>query len=357
MTTAELIGQAPLDDAAWHIKNDIVYGRFWKATDPVLVEVLQRVERRELTSEQLQEFLGRLLEAQPEMAGRIVSTHARWPEGVPIRCRLQPPSVLFRPMLPQDVVIRASLLGVEGAPTTERVYEVSPGDLAADENEPALSPSGLPPGRYEIEVELYVGVAVSKEWTDRRRYAIDRSAEVLAWKGVARTIEVGGKAADLLEPHDSEAASQAIVRSLQPQFFVDDRNRPWLVMFRYCCHIDEGREDWALAGIAEVSRDGGVAARGSFVYPMMPPGTNANFHRFYEVFPLEWTNDEPVDFDPDDADWQVHLAGNAEVAIRDLRRESYWSGKVEVPASWPMHGDLVTNEIRRWDRREGTGEE
>lgn len=114
------------------------------------------------------------------------------------------------------------------------------GSLAADEIEPALCSSGLPPGRYDIEVELYVGVDVSRDEAERHSYHIDRSAQVLAWKGIARTIEVGGAAADLLEPFDSEQAVRSIKQSLEPQFCVDDRSRPWLVMFRYCCHIGQG---------------------------------------------------------------------------------------------------------------------
>lgn len=64
-----------------------------------------------------------------------------------------------------------------------------------------------------------------------------------------------------------------------------------------------------------------MAARGTFVYPMVPPGVNAHFGRFYVVFPLEWVRGIPDGFDADPADWQIRLTGDADTAFRDLRRE------------------------------------
>lgn len=352
IASADLVEQVPLEDAAWSITTSGFFGTHWVATDPGLQEVLRRLERRELTAADIRRFFDRLFEAQPVMAEQIVLTHPHWPEGRPIRCRLVAPSVLFRPRRSSDVTIRARLLHVEDAPIVECVDAIWHGSLTDDEIEPALCTSGLPPGRYDIEVEVYVGVDVSRDEADRHSYHVDRSAQVLAWKGIARTIEVGGAAADLLEPFDSEQAERSIKQSLNPQFYIDDRSRPWLVMFRNCCHIGHGDEDWSLAGIAEVCREGDVIATGTFVYPMVPPDVSVQFSSFYKVFPLAWVNGIPDGFDAAPADWQIRLSGDADTALRDLQRESYWAGTLTLPTTLPEHIEYVSQEIRAWDRLE-----
>ena len=114
---------------------------------------------------------------------------------------------------------------------------------------------------------------------------------MLVWNGIARTIQIGGEAADILEPHVSGKATRAIVDRLDPRFYVDDEGRPWLVMLRASSHIGDRGENWSAAGIAEITRDDVVLARGDFVYPMVGH-IFANFMNFYEVFPLEWVDNE-----------------------------------------------------------------
>jgi hypothetical protein len=318
--TWALVWIAPVDENAWKWSGipSLDRPRACTPTQPLLVEMLERADRNELSDWEWRVFLSRLYSAAPDQLGWLLQTRGRCLRDTPVRFNSGGP--LFFDPRPScfvhgwPMVVRARIKG-SGNSWTE-----CPVDSAGTRGEASLGPPPRGAGSLEIEGELLFS-----------RIADGKTVRTRVWHGDLRTVKVVDSAEELLTPiADSEWGGVQIREDLDPALFREYDGSVWLL---FSAKPYRPRFTWSLGFQVEVLHDGQSVATGQGLYGM--EGQSIRFTArdgVRDLYPLQWTQQPAPSGDLGPGKWTIRLRGDARMAAQDRAREDYWGGVLEVPA-------------------------
>ncbi len=316
LPTTVLIFVTPVSDEAWK-QSSWRHGRILGTpVDPVLTELVERCNARQLYGWQWRILLTRFFREHPDQLAGTTLTRDAWPAGMGVQVRLFRPSAWFR-RHDQDVIVRTRIAGSDD-PWHEYVPKTlfGPSSGAWSRHDPGDV------DEIRLEIEVLLGAQVQK---DRR--TVNREETYLAWRGLSAPITIAGKAGDYMTPFHTDRSDKAI-GGLRPRLKLHPDGDVQFVLFRVGHHIGSGWENWALGMRVEVHHGDEIVATGSMLYHLHDPGVSAFLASASVICDLEWLVEQPdVGMDG----YTVRLYGDPSIAIYDVRRDSYWAGDITVP--------------------------
>ena len=335
--TSVLVVVVPMDDATYVPSPGFAGHVYRKETGALASELQRRIDGRELNRIEWQVLLSRLFRAFPDQVRYVVQTRPKWPKGVPVEARLSPPLVINDW---DSTIVRARLRG--SSEWLERRF----GDGSQRFYPPTLL--GVPqPGQKsaEVEVEILAGATVPTAPTYRGRY--DAATARVVYRGVLRQIALDGEMSEVMRPYASAAADDKVAK-LDPRLLQMPDGTYWLSLWRHSGYMGErDSPDWALGMRCEVS--GGMEGWTQVLYPMVAKNVSINpvYERcFFPLFGAQVTEGLPI---------RVRLIGDPRIAIRDIARDAYWAGTVDIPFVKVEKADDL--ELHQWrDMGHGRGE-
>jgi hypothetical protein len=339
--TAVLVRVAPVEQDRWHWVRSHG-GRFAFPRHALVGEVQRRHLEGRLSARASRVFLARVFAEHPDLVGQLIEHRDRWPREMPLRVAagrgLSLPFAL--PGLPGRVYVRARVEG-SGGP-----WELVGHGWMMDEERGVAWLGGWPADGARLEVEVLVERYSPNSEVPPPAADISRAKPVFrASLGPVRAVDSG-----VISPAEGIDAER-VAELLNPRLYYRDRSsEPMLVLDRR--HGVRGAGDAALGLEVLVLEGGVVAATGRVLYDIEPPSGRGADVRPLPVYTLRWHRTPPTREQLGLGGWTVRLSGSAEIAVLDVRRDTYWAGSVEAP----LAEFLTSNQLAPWSARLRAGD-
>lgn len=275
-------------------------------------------------------FVRRTLDAHPEMLRSFVGVRPRWPRHQPIAAVLS--SLDYLQM--GGAVIGYRLRVSPTSKWSEGLWYVDrlvPGIGDRYEHTALLD---VPPEALdtaEIEIELVGDTTGIPEYTVDRPFDARNVSPI--WRSSMR-VSLVASAKDLIRPVNDPNVDCLVIDALKPKLLHVD-NECVLKTDSNSYHIPFG--DLPLCGAIGarvlVLCRGMAAATGELLFPQSRSNRVGCFDSPTLEFPLNWFIPPPTDEELATGDWRLIMWGDAELALRDIERDSYWAGSFEVVLS------------------------
>ena len=320
-----LVFIVPVGENAWKPSTLDIFP-FGGPRSPLLKELLRREEEHKLSTWQSRVVLDRYFDANAIAREMLVQTRSRWPAGHVVTAYVAGPWHFG--YMSDDVIMRVRP-DIPGAPWAEYGMIISSSFIGTAPQET---------GEVAIEYELLIGAVVLNNPDDGSR-SVDYSKAVRMWSGTTSSIRVVETAEEAMTPVADDVTGETMSRYLQPALRQNRDGRVVLALGSDSAHPTNRNLDWALGLRVEIHYSGEVVATGSVLYRLMPPHivgwwqgwrSGEPYPGVWSEYDLQWRIDPPTPADVVDGGWTIRLVSDADIAVLDYRRESYWVGEIEV---------------------------